>query len=269
MKHVKSFQIRGLDREVQRLEIDGRTIDFWSPEQPCHLIIAHDGNNVFDKKTSTLGTTWRLAERSSNIFSKRGMVPPAIIGVYHKGDGPTSPGRISELSPQQPFLKGIKVLVEDSIKLEELSGDAYQAHIANVILPAISKEFNIATSPKNTAMLGSSMGALATLYGMGLRPDLFHTALAFSPHFPIGGIPLVDWLLDELPTPENHKVWMSRGTRSLDSTYGPFQDHANRKMNSLGWGQNYRFQKYKGAGHNERAWSKQLEDAISYWLEQR
>lgn len=266
MKRVARIQIRGLSGEVQRVQVDGRTIDFWSPKNPTHLLIAHDGNNVFDKKSSTLGVTWKMAQKSSKVFERAGLTSPAIIGIYHQGDGPMSHGRLRELAPQQPFQNGVKVLIDAGVESKDLVGDEYHQHIAETIFPEIAAEIGLEYSPTRTAMIGSSMGGLATLYGLGLRPQLFHTALSFSTHWPIGGIPLVDALIDRFPTPEEHKIWMSRGSRKLDSGYGPFQDHANKRMEELGWGAKFKYRFYKGAGHNERAWAKQIEEAFEFWL---
>ena len=267
MHHLASFQIRNVPGSVERVEINGRRIDYWSPKNPTHLLIAHDGNNVFDKKASTLGVTWKMAQKAINVFEKAGLTPPAIIGVYHSGNGPMSNGRLQDLSPQRPFQSGVKPLVQVDFALNDLSGDKYHQEIAELILPTISDEIGFEKNPGRTAMIGSSMGGLSTLYGLGLRPDLFHTALAFSTHWPIGGLPLVDALIDDLPEPGKLKIWMSRGNRKLDSGYGPTQNYANQKMASLGWQSDFRYKLYRGAGHNERAWAKQIEDAFRFWID--
>jgi hypothetical protein len=72
--------------------------------------------------------------------------------------------------------------------------------------------------------------------------------------------------LEQLPKPGAHKIWMSRGDRKLDSTYKSDQDFADRLMREQGWRNNYRSTVFKGAGHNERAWAKQVDDAFRFWL---
>jgi predicted alpha/beta superfamily hydrolase len=133
-------------------------------------------------------------------------------------------------------------------------------------VPAVCNYLGFNPTFENTAMIGSSMGGLATLNALTLRPNLFRTALAFSPHWVIGGKPLVESILNELPKPGRHKIWMSRGDRKLDSTYKPDQDYADGLMRDLGWRQDYRTTVFKKAGHNERAWAKQVDDAFRFWL---
>ena len=115
-------------------------------------------------------------------------------------------------------------------------------------------------------MIGSSMGGLATLDALGLRNEFFSTALAFSPHWVLGGKPLVDELVAQLPKPGKHKIWMSRGDRKLDATYKTDQDYVDSLMLKIGWRSSFKSKLYKGAAHNERAWAKQVSDAFEFWL---
>ena len=266
MQEISHFQIRGVSGQVHRVNISGRTVDYWSPKNPTHLLIAHDGQNVFDPRTSTKRFTWRMAQNATNVFREFGYTAPAIIGVFHSSNKEDPYGRHKDLTPQKPFLNGVKPLIQSTINLDDLRGDEYQRLIAQEIVPAIQKELDISIPFENRAMIGSSMGGLATLSALSLRPDLFRTALAFSTHWVIGGKPLVESLLHALPKPGDHKVWMSRGDRKLDSTYKEDQEHADAIMHQLGWRNNYKSVLYKKAAHNERAWSKQVDDAFRFWL---
>jgi hypothetical protein len=92
--------------------------------------------------------------------------------------------------------------------------------------------------------------------------------LALSPHWPIGGNPLVKRTIEELPKPGTHKVWMSRGTKSLDADYKPFQEYADGLMKEKGYrvGQDYVTKVYEKTGHNERAWASYLDQVLKFWL---
>ena len=116
-------------------------------------------------------------------------------------------------------------------------------------------------------MVGSSMGGLATLYAATKHQDKFHTALAFSPHWSLAGNSLVEWLIPRLPNFGNFKIWMSRGTKGLDSAYEPFQSRVDQMMKDAGWGSRYRSRVFHGAAHNERSWSNQVDKALQFWLE--
>ena len=263
------FQIRGVPGLVNRASFNERIVDFWAPpasQKPTHLLIAHDGQNVFDPRTATRRSTWRMAQNAIKVFEEAGLTPPAIIGIFHSSTKSDPNGRFKDLTPQDPFHANVKPLIETTMKLEELHGNNYQKSISEEIVPTILEYLNISPKFENTAMVGSSMGGLATLNALTLRKDFFRTALAFSPHWVIGGKPLVDHMLNDLPKPGDHKIWMSRGDRKLDSTYKNDQDHADKLMREFGWRHDYKSTIFHKAGHNERAWAKQISDAFRFWL---
>ena len=54
MQRIKRFQIRGVPGWVTRVIIEDRTVGYWAPEKATdHLLVAHDGQNVFDGHTAT------------------------------------------------------------------------------------------------------------------------------------------------------------------------------------------------------------------------
>lgn len=271
MEMVKQYEIRGLEGQVTRLNFAGRIVDYWAPKEvPTHLIVTHDGQNVFDRKTATRGRTWKLAQTADRLSKELGVTAPAIIAVFHSGSKENTWGRAHDLAPQEPFQNGLLVAQEKyrTVRLEDLAGNQYLETIVSEIIPTITQKIGFTPIQPNTALLGSSMGGLATLYGIGRHPEIFATGLAFSPHWIIGEEPLVDALLDALPKPGHHKIWMSRGTKALDGQYQRSQEYADTKMNSLGWraDHDYLSKVYQGAWHNEPSWRKQSEDALRFWL---
>ena len=267
MKEIKRFQIRGVAGEVKRVDFDGRIIDYWLPKEPAtHLLIAHDGQNVFDGRTSThRGQTWKMAQSTTRVSKELGITPPAIIGVWHSGSKQDPWGRGKDLVPQRYFQDGIAVHNDFAavFQPELLHGDRYLQTILGKYVPAIAPGILAA----NTAMIGSSMGGLATLYAVAQFPDRFATALALSTHWPFGGNALVERTIAELPNPTKHKIWMSHGTKGLDSAYAPFQHYADKLMHERGYLPHNSVSKvYERSGHNERSWAKYLDQPMRFWL---
>ena len=271
MEGIERFQVRGLPGYVERLSFDGRVVDYWALNAPTsHLLIAHDGQNVFDKRTATHHQTWKMAQSAINVSKELGIVPPAIIAVFHSRT-PTNPwGRIIDLAPQDPFQNGVPAVASSPppVSAEGLMGNAYLAQITDVIAPTITEELGLDLAKLDTALIGSSMGGLASLYGLGKRPDFFSTCLALSTHWVAGGYTLVDALIDKLPSPGSHKVWMSHGTRGHDAKYAPLQKHADSKMKTAGWhlGKDFETRVYNRSGHNERSWARYLDQPMKFWL---
>ena len=268
MKEIKRFQIRGVAGDVKRVDFDGRIVDYWLPKEPAtHLLIAHDGQNVFDGRTSThRGQTWKMAQSANRVSKELGIVPPAIIGVWHSSTKENPWGRGKDLVPEKYFRDGISVAKDVSVPSDHpdfLHGDTYLRSIFEEYVPAIAP----AISPSRTAMIGSSMGGLATLYAVAQLPDKFTTALALSTHWPFGGNELVERIIKELPSPSTHKIWMSHGTKGLDSAYAPFQHLADKLMAERGYlPHNFVTKVYERSGHNERSWAKYLDQPMRFWL---
>ena len=270
MKRVKSYYISGVPGVVNRLEFNGRLVDYWSPDKVIdRLLIAHDGQNIFDRETSTRRRTWRMAHSAIRVSQELGITPPAIIGVFHSRSTSNPWGRILDLAPQDSFQNGVESAeANDQIALEDLQGNNYLEQVTDSIAPAIAAELNMELKSINKAVIGSSMGGLASLYAIGKRPDFFTTCLALSPHWSAGDAPLVDALIDALPAPGEHKIWMSRGTRGRDRHYEPFQDYADQKMLDAGWqeGRDFVTRVYQNSGHTEKAWAKYLDQPMKFWL---
>ena len=271
MERIKRFHIRGITQPVERFNFNGRTVDFWNPGVPTeHLLIAHDGQNVFKRSPATGRRSWRMAQSAIKVSREFAIAPPAIIAVFHSRSPENPWGRILDLAPQDPFQNGVTAASEtnDEISLEDLQGNNYLEQITEVIAPAICDELRIDLSTLDKAVIGSSMGGLAALYALSKRPDFFTASLALSPHWLAGEKPLVDALLDSFPKPGQHKIWMSRGTGGYDAKYGPFQRHADQKMREAGWRDDEDFitRIYNRSGHNERSWAKYLSDPLRFWL---
>jgi pimeloyl-ACP methyl ester carboxylesterase len=278
MEILKKYQVRGATGAVRRVSINGRIVDFWSPAEPTpYLIVTHDGQNIFDKRTSTRHRTWELAGTATKVAIEFGTPPPTIIAVFHSGSPRDPYGRGKDLAPQDVFTDGVEPVVNHSgiwptptptYPLSELRGNQYLDEIVNTIMPKICDFVDHQIVPAQTALLGASMGGLAALNGMAKNPDLFRTALAFSPHWTTGLNPLVDGLMRSLPPAGKHKLWMSHGTKGLDANYAPFQERANNIAISLG----YKYSKdlatpiFNRTNHNELSWSSYVNQALRFWL---
>jgi pimeloyl-ACP methyl ester carboxylesterase len=267
MQEIKRFQVRGVPGEVVRLKFGARTVDYWKPHKGSDtLLIAHDGQNIFDGKSSThRGQTWEMAQSAIRVSRELGISTPSIIGVWHSSTKENPWGRGKDLVPEKYFREGLEVHT-DFVKILEdksvLQSDSYFREIFETIIPALEPEID----PKSTAMIGSSMGGLATLYAAAQMPEQFSTALALSTHWPFGGNPLVEKTINSLPIAGTHKVWMSHGTKGLDSEYAPFQVYADKLMYERGYRTNdFTSRVYPRSGHNERSWAKYLDQPLSFW----
>ncbi|MFC0771587.1 alpha/beta hydrolase-fold protein [Terrimonas alba] len=134
------------------------------------VIYMQDGQNVFDDATSYSGE-WGVDE----YLDSPGMSANECIVVAI--DNGTS--RVNEYSPYDFNLDGLGTL-STSNKGE---GNAYVDFIVRTLKPFIDKNYRTVKNKANTAIAGSSMGGLISLYAVLKYPRIFGAAGVFSPAF--------------------------------------------------------------------------------------
>lgn len=272
MKNEIEYFIGGVKTPVRRFNVGERTIEYWTPDAKAErILIAHDGQCIFDKRTAKNSNTWELVQNSLAIAEELKITPPLIIGVWHQGKVGDSAARAIDLSPESYFKSGITLTPKNGPQdLNAIRGDDYLNQIFDSYLPEVLRRTNASYSPRMTAMIGASRGALSTLYALKSHGNKFHTAIAHSTHWTIGRLPLVDLTVSGLPKPGQHRIWMAHGTEGLDSEYSEYQDYAHKLLLEKGYSfdRDMEFTLYKGAAHTESAWATQSIDSLKYWMKE-
>lgn len=270
MSDETEYFIDGVETPVRRFKIGERTIEYWAPEVNTErVLIAHDGQCIFDKRVAKNASTWRLVENSLEIARELEIAPPLVIGIWHQGQVGDSVARGLDLSPESYFKSGIPLFPKNGpFDINAVKGDRYLNEIFKSYLPEVLRRTNATYSPQLTAMIGASRGGLSTLYALKDHSEEFETALVHSTHWTIGKFPLVDLTIAGLPEPGKHKIWMAHGTEGFDSEYGEFQDHAHELLLTKGYSfeKDLSFNLYVGDAHTESAWAKQSQDSLRFWI---
>jgi predicted alpha/beta superfamily hydrolase len=262
------FSVRGVCEPVRRRRIGERWVDVWIPRgKVSGVIIAHDGQNVFDDRAATHHQTWDAARAAVHAAKRVGVPPPAVVGVWNGSSATHQYRRAYELAPEKVLSGHLAVnpQLASWFDISQMEGDRYLDEVCDRILPNV---VSMIGGDVPVAMMGASMGGLATIYALGERPDVFGCGLAFSVHWPFGGHPLVDALVDRLPEPGRVRLWMQNGTGGLDASYAPFQRRADERLTSRNYRPDGDFvsRVLRRSGHNEWSWAKRLPDAIEWWL---
>ena len=250
-------------------------VDVWvpgdlNPETP--VLVMHDGKNLFMPEFSTFGATWGLLDAlrpdARGYRRIRGDRTPMIIGVWQIDDST----RINELGPQLLVDKNPEILdmLPDAMKPASrvMLSDAYQALIVEEILPFLAKRHSLKLDSSRTAIAGSSMGGLASLYGLAKYPEVYGTALAYSTHWPFGMNLAVDGLAEILPTAGKNRIWTDCGTIELDALYPQLHEKFVALMRAKGYTKDEEFigAVYPNTGHSETWWAGRVEHPINWWL---
>lgn len=126
------------------------------------VLYMHDGQNLFDDKTSFSGE-WCIDE-TLNKLEKLGTEPCIVVGIDNGGAH-----RINEYSA---FVNK---------KHGGGEGKAYIQFIVETLKPYIDSAYRTYTDQRHTAIAGSSLGGLISIYGALSYPSVFGKVGAFSP----------------------------------------------------------------------------------------
>ena len=137
--------------------------DYHTSRRRYPVLYVHDGQNVFDAATSFAGE-WGVDETLDSLHA-RGDVGAIVVAVDNGGAH-----RLDEYSPWRsadPRLGGGE-------------GDAYVEFLVRTLKPYVDRRYRTRPDRRHTAILGSSMGGLISLYAALKHPEVFGAAGVFS-----------------------------------------------------------------------------------------
>lgn len=138
--------------------------DYKTSNTSYPVVYMHDGQNLFDNKTSFSGE-WNADETMNTLFRDKNL-KLIIVGIDNGGDK-----RLDEYSPWK------------NDKYGGGEGKTYVEFIANTLKPYIDNNYNTLTDKANTAIIGSSMGGLTSYYAGLKYPEIFGKVGVYSPAF--------------------------------------------------------------------------------------
>jgi len=265
---------------------DPRRVVVWLPDGysakgPKHAVLyMHDGQNLFDKATAGYGMEWEIDEHLSKLIAENKVRPTIVVGIWN------TPKRLQEYVPSKAFTS---LPADYRGKVKALYGgeplsDGYLKFIVRELRPMIDAKFNVKTDRANTAIMGSSMGSLISLYAIDEYPQIFGAAGMMSTHWPLFMTPegkSVDqkefevvsgaferYLTPALPDPKTHRLYFDHGTETLDAVYKQYQDRVDAVVAKRGYrqGANWLTRNYPGQKHNEISWASRVDVPLQFLL---
>ena len=251
-----------------------RHIDVWQPDgsegKALPLIVMHDGQNLFTGDYAYGGQSWGIVEAVTRLVAA-GTIPPIMIaGVWNSAQ------RWRDYVPAD-LVRRLPEVMQTLFITSQQGGSlstAYLAFLADTVVPMLRRDYPVA--PGKVAIMGSSMGGLASLNALLLRPDVFDRAGCVSTHWPIlnpepAEAPKVSaairgYLDAHLGKPAGRKLWFDYGDQTLDQYYAPFQAVADARVKAHGWQspQDTITRAYPGAAHNEASWRARVADPLTF-----
>ena len=158
----KDFYMPELDRHRQvRIYLPP---DYATSTKHYPVLYMHDGQNLFEDSTAFAGE-WEVDETLNRLFEE-GDYGAIVVGIDNGGSE-----RINELTPWV------------NVKYGGGKGDKYMQFVVETLKPYVDSTFRTKPQAEFTALAGSSLGALISVYGGVSYPHIFANIGSLSPAY--------------------------------------------------------------------------------------
>lgn len=208
------------------------------------VVYMHDGQNVFNTNTSSLGKEWRVEEIIDQLVADSTMEKVIVIGVA-SSDG-------SERGKEYvPF-------PEASIPTDGTSADEFTQYFINTVIPYVDGAYRTIPDRDHRMIMGSSFGAIQALWMGYQHPETFSSIGALSPATWVSNGRMLDELAKESGKPAL-KIWLDMGV-----TEGMPIDPLVNVLKSKGFvsGKDLFFQMDPLGTHEEKSWNRRVHSPL-------
>lgn len=151
----------GFDRTLRIFTPDRYDHD---PHTPFGVLYMQDGQNVFAHPMSARYPTWCANHALEGLINEGRIGPWIIVAVDH------ALGRFEDYSPWDEPRANVKA-----------RGETYARFLVEELKPWVDRTYRTVPGPEGTAVMGSSLGGLISLYLHLRHPDIFGRVGALSP----------------------------------------------------------------------------------------
>lgn len=247
--------IERLDPLPERF-VAARAVQVWLPPnyerdtaRRYPVLYLHDGQNVFD--AAAAGAEWRVDETAQELTVSGQIQPMIIVAVA------STAARIDEYTATARTHEGVT---------RGGKAPAYARYLIEQLKPAIDARYRTLPDAAHTAVGGSSLGGIMSLWLAVHHGDVFGTALVVSPSL---------WWDDEFPirdarqTPlpmsvPRPKLWLDMGTGEGAEAI-PQLRKLRGVLAARGWAAgDIGYLEAEGATHDEASWAARVEPMLRF-----
>ena len=244
-RHVIESDMVGGERPIIVFVPEGYDSD---PKRRYPVLYMQDGQNLFDPTTSYVpGKDWRVDQTAQQLIRDGKIQPLIIVGIYHAGEK-----RVDEYTPTK------------DAKRNGGKAATYLKALAEVIKPFIDREYRTHNCAWNTALAGSSLGGLFTLYAGLERPEVFGKLAALSPSAWWDRRYIVR-AFEQLTIKSRQSIWLDIGTAEGHGTVADARA-LHDILIEKGWTENadLHYLEAEGAVHDEAAWAARVGPMLEF-----
>jgi predicted alpha/beta superfamily hydrolase len=217
------------------------------------VLYLNDGQNLFEAAVSFGGVEWQVDETAERLIRESAVPPMIVVGLDNAGKD-----RLREYMPHRSMNPVIL----------RAQGRRYPDFLMKEVMPFIEQTYRVATSPENTGLGGSSLGALIALYTVMARPGVFGRLLLESPSL---------WASNRQAIKDSRtiRIWPERiylgvgtaeaGSPERDRTVvDDVRELAAILRRAVLSENRLRLVIQDGAGHSESAWAERFPEALRF-----
>ncbi|MFL6656822.1 MAG: alpha/beta hydrolase [Massilia sp.] len=207
------------------------------------VLYMHDGQNLFDAKTAAYGVEWGIDETVNRLVATGVMDEIIVVGIDN------TPDRIPEYTPCcDPKHGGGKL-------------PSYQAFIVDTVKPYVDSHLRTLPGKENTAIMGSSLGGIASFVIATHKSDVFSKAGGISSSFWWNNKMLVTHLPAKVPV----KFYLDAGTQD-DGLEETTLMRDVMLANGYRAGVDLMFYAAQGGIHNEKSWAARVDKPLTWFF---
>jgi len=256
---------------VESKYVPARTIQVWLPPDYATsgkrypVIYLHDGQNVYDEPAPLSGKSWAVHRALAKLIDEGKVRPAILVAVWNNAN------RLGEYMPQAAVppagAKGdpgaVDLFKQLPLERANVVGDGYVKFLATELKPVIDAKYRTLKGPKDTMLMGSSMGGLISAYALVRYPDVFGAAACLSTSWPIGDGFAERWFEAHLPR-RDARLYFDYGTGTNDGSIEPYQ----KRIDAAAGNRDGRWvsRAFPGAEHSERAWAARVDVPLTFLL---
>jgi predicted alpha/beta superfamily hydrolase len=229
-----------------------------SAERRYPVLYMHDGQNLFQKHAG-IPAEWGVDETAVRLIKDGEVEPFIVVGIPNAGNE-----RLSEYLPVK------------AMKDVEPRGEQYVEWILHEVMPRVERAVRVKTGPEDTAIGGSSLGGLISLYATVRHPETFGKVLIESPSLVLGGREIWKDVVGEAKVVPSRAFLAMGGSEAGDDVKG--KSESQKLMQAAtdlkqwlkerggvgGAGSEQLLVIEDGAKHNESAWAARLPKAMKF-----
>ncbi|MGH8854718.1 MAG: alpha/beta hydrolase [Telluria sp.] len=208
------------------------------------VLYMHDGQNLFDAATAYAGE-WKVDE-TLDALAREGKLELIVVGIDNGGEK-----RMTELNAWT------------NARFGTAEGREYTDFVVKTVKPLVDGKYRTLPGREHTAIMGSSMGGLASHYALAQYPQVFSKAGVFSPAY-FTAQPSFGFVASK-PVPKDARVYLLMGEKEGPEMVGDVKRMADVVRKSGHPAANTKLKIVPGAEHNEAFWAGELREAL-LWM---